>query len=52
MVDSLVTAGSWIEEISEPKLTDEQKEELAEKQAWLARYVGVMFRARPVPNLQ
>lgn len=48
MVNSLVSAGFWIEEISEPKLTEEQKERFPEKQAWLARYVGVIiFRARP-----
>jgi SAM-dependent methyltransferase len=53
MVNSLVTAGFWIEEISEPKLTEEQKEEFPEKQAWLARYVGVIiFRARPILGLR
>jgi hypothetical protein len=57
MVNSLVTAGFWIEEISEPKLSEEQKEKFPEKQAWLARYMGVIiFRARPnlfrsCPNL-
>lgn len=53
MVNSLVTAGFWIEEISEPKLTAEQKERFPDKQAWLARYVGVIiFRARPNLGLQ
>jgi hypothetical protein len=34
---SLVAAGFWIEEISEPQLTAEQKEKFPEKPAWLAR---------------
>jgi SAM-dependent methyltransferase len=53
MVNSLVAAGFWIEKISEPKLSEEQKEKFPAKQAWLARYVGIIiFRARPNLDLQ
>jgi SAM-dependent methyltransferase len=48
MVNSLVMAGFRIERVLEPQMSEEQKQRFPNKQAWLARYFGiVIFRARP-----
>lgn len=49
MHNTLVEAGFRVERIVEPQLSDEKKVSYPAKQAWLARYFGiVIFRARPL----
>lgn len=48
MVNNLVDAGFVIDRVVEPQLTDEQRRRYPHKQAWMARYFGMIaFRARP-----
>jgi SAM-dependent methyltransferase len=49
MHNALVEAGFRVERIVEPQLSEEKKVAYPAKQAWLARYFGVVvFRARPL----
>lgn len=49
MYNTLVEAGFRVERIVEPRLSEEKKARYPAKQAWLARYFGiVIFRARPL----
>ena len=49
MHNTLVDAGFQIERIVEPQLSEEKKARFPHKQAWLARYFGVIiFRAQPM----
>jgi SAM-dependent methyltransferase len=49
MHNSLVDTGFRVERIVEPQLSEEKKALYPHKQAWLARYFGiVIFRARPL----
>lgn len=48
MHNALVDAGFWVERLLEPQLSDEKKVRFPAKQAWLARYLGIIIlRARP-----
>jgi SAM-dependent methyltransferase len=48
LCNPFVEAGFRVERILEPQLPDEKKQRYPHKQAWLARYVGIIiFRARP-----
>ncbi|GAB3769654.1 class I SAM-dependent methyltransferase [Microlunatus parietis] len=47
MINDLVGAGFYVDEILEPQLSQEARERYPHKQAWLSRYVGViLLRAR------
>jgi 2-polyprenyl-3-methyl-5-hydroxy-6-metoxy-1,4-benzoquinol methylase len=51
MVNTLVRAGFWIEQILEPQLSEENRIRFPHKQEWLSRHIGIIiFRARPLPH--
>lgn len=46
--NSLTGGGFRVEQVLEPQLSDEKKQQYPHKQEWLSRYVGIIiFRARP-----
>ncbi|MGC4936329.1 class I SAM-dependent methyltransferase [Kribbella sp. DT2] len=48
MHNAFVEAGFWVDRVLEPQLDDELKARHPQRQAWLAKHLGIIvFRARP-----
>ena len=49
LINTFSAAGLWIETALEPQLTEEQRTLYPHKQAWMAKYLGILvFKLRPL----